>query len=161
MSGGAFYKCWRSIRFCSEVSVSATSFLTGVGECAHRNAPAKSQSTFKDESADVRLTMDNIKAVILDMFAAGTDTTFITLDWAMTELAMNPKAMRAAQQEVRAVVGNRASVAESDLGQLPYMKAVIKETLRLHPPVPVLVPRESMKAVTIEGYDIPVKPESS
>ncbi|KAG0487643.1 hypothetical protein HPP92_009738 [Vanilla planifolia] len=111
----------------------------------------------RDESADVRLTMDNIKAVILDMFAAGTDTTFITLDWAMTELAMNPKAMRAAQQEVRAVVGNRASVAESDLGQLPYMKAVIKETLRLHPPVPVLVPRESMKAVTIEGYDIPVK----
>ncbi|KAG0487589.1 hypothetical protein HPP92_009684 [Vanilla planifolia] len=58
----------------------------------------------RDESADVRLTMDNIKAVILDMFAAGTDTTFITLDWAMTELAMNPKAMRAAQQEVRAVV---------------------------------------------------------
>ncbi|KAG0485872.1 hypothetical protein HPP92_009951 [Vanilla planifolia] len=111
----------------------------------------------RDESADVRLTMDNIKAVILDMFAAGTDTTFITLDWAMTELAMNPKAMRAAQQEVRAVVGNRTSVAESDLGQLPYMKAVMKETLRLHPPVPVLVPRESMKAVTIEGYDIPVK----
>ncbi|KAG0487642.1 hypothetical protein HPP92_009737 [Vanilla planifolia] len=111
----------------------------------------------RDESAEVRLTMDNIKAVILDMFAAGTDTTFTTLDWAMTELAMNPNAMRAAQQEVRAVVGNRTSVAESDLAQLPYMKALIKETFRLHPPAPLLLPRESMEAVTIEGYDIPAK----
>ena len=90
------------------------------------------------------------------MFAAGTDTTFITLDWAMKEL-INPRVLERAQAEVRSVLGDRSVVLESDLPQLDYMKAVIKETFRLHPPVPVLVPRESMEHVTIKGYDIPPK----
>ncbi|KAJ8475615.1 hypothetical protein OPV22_019342 [Ensete ventricosum] len=53
-----------------------------------------------NESSELPLTMDNVKAVILDMFAAGTDTTFITLDWGMTELLMNPAAMKRAQDEL-------------------------------------------------------------
>ncbi|KAJ6358782.1 hypothetical protein OIU76_000499 [Salix suchowensis] len=111
----------------------------------------------KDGSSEIPLTMDNIKAVILDMFAAGTDTTFITLDWAMTELIMNPNAMEKAQDEVRGVVGDRKVVQESDLPRLSYMKAVIKEIFRLHPPAPVLVPRESLEDVIIDGYNIPAK----
>lgn len=111
----------------------------------------------KDGSSEISLTMDNIKAVILDMFAAGTDTTFITLDWAMTELIMNPNAMEKAQDEVRGVVGDRKVVQESDLPRLSYMKAVVKEIFRLHPPAPVLVPRESLEDVTIDGYNIPAK----
>lgn len=91
------------------------------------------------------------------MFAAGTDTTFITLDWGMTELIMNPRVMKKAQEEVRSRVGNRKFVLESDLPHLPYLKAVIKEIFRLHPPAPLLVPRESMEQVTIEGYQIPAK----
>ncbi|KAF5182908.1 Cytochrome p450, partial [Thalictrum thalictroides] len=92
-----------------------------------------------------------------DMFAAGTDTTFIVLDWGMTELVMNPKAMQKAQNEIRNVMGKRTIVLESDLPQLHYLKAVIKEIFRLHPPAPVLVPRESMEDVVIDGYDIPTK----
>lgn len=103
------------------------------------------------------LTTDNIKAIILDMFAAGTDTNFITLEWAMTELMVNPNVLRRAQAEVRSIVGQKRSVSEADLPQLHYMKAVIKETFRLHPPAPVLVPRESMEDVTIDGYNIPAK----
>ena len=91
------------------------------------------------------------------MFAAGTDTTFITLDWGMTELIMNPKVMERAQAEIRSIVGERRVVMESDLPQLHYMKAVIKEIFRLHPPAPVLVPRESTEGVTIDGYHIPAK----
>lgn len=91
------------------------------------------------------------------MFAAGTDTTFITLDWAMTELLMNPHIMEKAQTEVRSVLRERRVVAESDLHQLQYMKAVIKEIFRLHPAVPVLVPRESMEDIILEGYKIPAK----
>ena len=91
------------------------------------------------------------------MFAAGTDTTFISLDWAMTELILNPEAMEKAQAEVRRIVGERRVILENDLPQLNYMKAIIKETFRLHPPAPVLVPRESMEHVTINGYDIPPK----
>ncbi|GMJ13713.1 cytochrome P450, family 71, subfamily B, polypeptide 2 [Hibiscus trionum] len=109
------------------------------------------------KSDGIHLTIDNVKAIMLDMFAAGTDTTFITLDWAMTELLMNPKALEAAQAEVRKVVGERRVVLETDLPQLEYMRAVIKETFRLHPPAPVLVPRESMEDVTINGFYIPAK----
>ena len=91
------------------------------------------------------------------MFAAGTDTTFIVLDWAMTELILNPNVLEKVQAEVRSVLGERRVVLESDLPKLNYMKAVIKETFRLHPPSPVLVPRESIEHVTIHGYDIPAK----
>ena len=91
------------------------------------------------------------------MFAAGTDTTFITLDWGMTELIMNPKVMERAQAEVRSVVGENQFVLETDLAQMHYMKAVVKEIFRLHPPAPVLVPRESMEDITIDGYNIPAK----
>ncbi|XP_057425210.1 cytochrome P450 71AP13-like [Lotus japonicus] len=82
----------------------------------------------KNDSGEMPLTTDNIKAIILDMFAAGTDTTFITLDWAMTELLMNPHIMEKAQNEVRSILGEKRVVAESDLQQLHYMSAVIKET---------------------------------
>lgn len=91
------------------------------------------------------------------MFAAGTDTIYIALDWAMTELITNRKALDKAQAELRSVMGERKMVLESDLAQLNYMKEVIKKTFRLHPPAPVLVPRESLEHVVIDGYDIPSK----
>ncbi|XP_054807064.1 cytochrome P450 71AP13-like [Prosopis cineraria] len=111
----------------------------------------------RNDSDEMPLTTDNIKAIILDMFAAGTDTTFITLDWAMTELVMNPWAMEKAQNEVRGVLGERRIVLESDLPHLHYMKAIIKEIFRFHSPVPVLVPRESIEDVVIDGYKIPAR----
>ncbi|KAL3512688.1 hypothetical protein ACH5RR_025405 [Cinchona calisaya] len=111
----------------------------------------------KNGDLETPLATDNIKAIILDMFAAGTDTNFITLDWAMTELMINPQVLKSAQAEVRSIVGERRSVSENDLPVLHYMKAVVKETFRLHPPAPVLLPRESMEDVTIDGYDIPAK----
>ncbi|KAE9604294.1 hypothetical protein Lal_00001645 [Lupinus albus] len=111
----------------------------------------------KNDSDEQPLTTDNIKAIILDMFGAGTDTSFITLDWVMTELLMNPEVMEKAQREVRSTVKEIRVVAESDLYQLQYMRAVIKEVLRLHPPAPILVPRESMEDIILEGYKIPVK----
>ncbi|XP_010042506.2 cytochrome P450 71AP13-like [Eucalyptus grandis] len=111
----------------------------------------------KNGYGDMPLTRANVKALILDFFAGGTDTTFITLDWAMTELVMNPKAIERAQAELRSVVGERQYVQETDLPQLPYLKAIIKEVFRLHPPAPVLIPRESMEEVIIDGYCIPAK----
>ncbi|XP_051116988.1 cytochrome P450 71AP13-like [Andrographis paniculata] len=111
----------------------------------------------QDEGAELPLTMDNVKAILLDMFAAGTDTTFITLDWAMIELITNPKKLEKAQSEVRSVVGKKKYVSESDLPNLHYLKAVIKEVYRLHPPAPVLLPRESMEDIAIGEYKIPEK----
>lgn len=91
------------------------------------------------------------------MFVAGTDTTSATLEWAMTELTRHPKVMKKAQDEIRGIAGSKGEVEESHLHHFHYLKCVIKETMRLHPPAPLLVPRESMQNCTLNGYDIPEK----
>lgn len=104
----------------------------------------------------VRFSMDreSIKALILDVFAAGTDTTSTLLEWAMSELLRHPRALRELQEEVRRIAQGKASVNEHDLQKMEYLKAVIKEASRLHPPIPLLVFRESTQDVRINGYDI-------
>ncbi|KAK2436795.1 cytochrome P450 736A117 [Trifolium repens] len=95
-----------------------------------------------------------IKALILDMFAGGTDTTYTVLEWAMAELFRHETVMRKLQDEVRNVVGNKTHVTEDDLVNMNYLKSVIKETLRLHVPITLLVPRKSMEDIKLNGYDI-------
>ncbi|CAN4126442.1 unnamed protein product [Withania somnifera] len=111
----------------------------------------------KRDDLQVPIKDDNLKALILDMFVAGTDTSAATLEWTMTELARHPSVLKRAQDEVRKIAGNRGKVEEFDLQHLHYMKAVIKETMRLHPPVPLLVPRESMDKCIINDYEVPAK----
>ncbi|XP_058101999.1 cytochrome P450 71A1-like [Magnolia sinica] len=111
----------------------------------------------KDFTAGIPLTQDRIKALVMDVFAAGTDTSYTTLEWAMAELLMHPKVMKTVLEEVRGLARGHSMIAEDDLVHMKYLKSVIKEALRLHPPLPLLVPRESMEDVKIQGYDIPAK----
>jgi cytochrome P450 len=74
----------------------------------------------------------------------------------MTELLRHPKAMKKVQNEVRGISGNKKYITEDDLDNMHYLKAVIKEAFRFHPPIPLLVPRESTQNVKIQGYDIAV-----
>nr|GMD69331.1 cytochrome P450, putative [Ipomoea batatas] len=92
-----------------------------------------------------------------DVFIAGSDTSAATIIWTMAELIKNPNAMRKAQLEVRQLMNGKEKVRESDLPQLKYLKMVIKEALRFHPPAPLLVPRETTDKCTVAGYDIPAK----
>ncbi|XP_047949713.1 premnaspirodiene oxygenase-like [Salvia hispanica] len=98
----------------------------------------------------------NIKAVLFDIFTAGTDTTAVTIDWAMVELLRHPRVMAKAQAEVRrAMQENTNSVEQNDIVcDMKYLKLVIKETLRLHPPAPML-PRACNEEHVINGYTIP------
>ncbi|KAJ8773772.1 hypothetical protein K2173_006422 [Erythroxylum novogranatense] len=100
-------------------------------------------------------TSDNIKAIVLDIFAGGSDTSSVVLQWAMAEMLKNPAALERVQTEVRQVFVNSKKIDEASLGQLRYLKSVVKETLRLHPPFPLLFPRESRERVEIDGYEIP------
>ncbi|CAN0872235.1 Cytochrome P450 83B1 [Linum grandiflorum] len=110
-----------------------------------------------DASSKVQLTFDHIKALIMDIFFAGTDTSAATVIWAMTYLMRNPIAMKKAQDEIRQVVGKQRLLDEEVIHQLPYLQAVIKETMRLQPAVPLLLPRvsSSEECVDLGGYKIP------
>ncbi|CAL9111607.1 unnamed protein product [Musa textilis] len=121
----------------------------------------------KDEEG---LTKDHIKGVLMvvhatlftassssqvqNIFIGGTDTSSATVEWAMAELIRQPELMKRAQDEVRCCVGSKGEVEESDLHQLHFFQCVIKETLRLHPPAPLLLPRETMHHFKLNGYDI-------
>ncbi|KMT03416.1 hypothetical protein BVRB_8g191020 [Beta vulgaris subsp. vulgaris] len=104
---------------------------------------------------DFFLTTDNIKAVVLELFGAGSETSSTAIEWTMSELLKNPKAMEKAQVEVRRVYQGQSIVDETKLHELTYLKLVIKETLRLHPPLPLLSPRQSRERCQVHVYDIP------
>ncbi|GKD34155.1 costunolide synthase [Tanacetum coccineum] len=92
---------------------------------------------------DLPITNDTIKAIILEMLIAGTSSSSMTIEWAMSELMRNPEMMKKVQSEVRLIVkGN--TITEADIQSMHYMKLILKETLRLHG-VPVLVSKRETK----------------
>ncbi|VAH22793.1 unnamed protein product [Triticum turgidum subsp. durum] len=97
--------------------------------------------------------MDAVKAIILDVFSAGSETTTTTIEWAISELINNPVAMQKATTEVRQAFHASGTVAEHALSELPYLRLVIRETLRLHPPLPLLF-RECQEPCQVQGYDV-------
>ncbi|KAG7626629.1 putative cytochrome P450 [Arabidopsis thaliana] len=114
------------------------------------------QKQRKDDS--LKLTINNIKGILTNIFLGGIDTGALTMIWAMTELARNPEVMKKVQGEIRDRLGrNKERITEEDNNKVPYLNLVIKETFRLHHPVPLLLPRETMAHIKVQGYDIPPK----
>eukprot|EP01018_Ginkgo_biloba_P010773 Gb_13999 [translate_table: standard] len=89
----------------------------------------------EDSTMDIKITRDNIKAVILDMLAAGTEPSSANLEWAMSEMLLNPSLMKKVQDELE----------------------MVKESLRLHQPGPLLVPHEAREDCIVGGYNILMK----
>ncbi|XVF33155.1 hypothetical protein REPUB_Repub17cG0144000 [Reevesia pubescens] len=109
------------------------------------------------EDGKTHMDDTDIKALIQDMIAAATDTSAVTNEWAMAEVIKNPRVLRKIQEELDIIVGPNRMVTESDLPHLNYLRCVVRETFRMHPAGPFLIPHESLRATTINGYYIPAK----
>ncbi|CAN6548733.1 unnamed protein product [Malus baccata var. baccata] len=94
-------------------------------------------------------------SIFIELFTAGTDTTSSTLEWAMAELLRNLEKLSKAQAELKQIIGKGKPVEESYVARLPYLQAIIKETFRLYPAAPLLLPRKAEIDVEIDGYNVP------
>jgi len=90
-----------------------------------------------------------------DTFVGGINTTSITMVWAMAEMIQHPSVLKSVQDEIRDVVGGKEMASPDDVSNLKLLKMVVKETLRMHPPLTLLLPRETIQQVNIRGYDVP------
>nr|AGC29946.1 CYP84A52 [Sinopodophyllum hexandrum] len=118
-------------------------------ENSENNKPDDLQTT-------ISLTRDNIKAIIMDVMFGGTETVASAIEWAMAELIQSPDDLKKVQEELAEVVGLDRKVHETDLEKLPFFKCAIKETLRLHPPIPLLL-HETSEDAKVDGYLIPAQ----
>ncbi|KAF8023191.1 hypothetical protein BT93_F0635 [Corymbia citriodora subsp. variegata] len=96
-----------------------------------------------------------IKGMIQIMLTAGTDTSASTMEWALSLLLNNPEAVAKAQAEIDARTGRNRLIEESDLAELPYLRAIVTETLRMYPPAPLIPPHESSEECTVGGFQVP------
>ncbi|KAM0891014.1 hypothetical protein ACQ4PT_026688 [Festuca glaucescens] len=109
----------------------------------------------KEEELEFPIGKTNIKAITVDLFTAGTETTSATLEWIMAQLIKNPEVMAKAQAEVRLAFDNKSPEEHAGcLDQLHYTKMVIKEGLRLHPPAPLLLPRVCRETCDVGGFEV-------
>nr|UQZ09630.1 geissoschizine oxidase [Strychnos sp.] len=104
--------------------------------------------------AKIPITNEDIKAVVFELMLANLSTA-ATEEWAMSEMMRNPKVFKKAQDEVRRAFKGKNRICASELHKLEYLKLVIKEALRMHPPAPLLFPRKAREDCEIGGYTIP------
>ncbi|XP_052134549.1 ent-isokaurene C2/C3-hydroxylase-like [Oryza glaberrima] len=110
----------------------------------------------KDGNTPIPITNEVIVVLLFDMFSGGSETSSSTLIWTMAELIRKPKVMAKAHVEVRQAFQGKNTITEDDgVNELTYLKMVIKESLRMHCPVPLLGPRKCRETCKVMGYDIP------
>ncbi|XP_031247580.1 trimethyltridecatetraene synthase-like [Pistacia vera] len=107
-----------------------------------------------DPSFQVKLQRHQIKALIQDLLGGGTESSMVTLEWAISEILKKPDIFKKATEELDRVVGRNRLVQEKDISNLPFIDAIVKETMRLHPVAPMLVPRVAREDCNVAGYDI-------
>ncbi|KAI4314791.1 hypothetical protein L6164_027664 [Bauhinia variegata] len=122
----------------------------------YSNGDEAKVSESDDLHSSIKLTKDNIKAIIMDVMFGGTETVASAIEWAMAELMRSPEYLKGVQQELDDVVGLERRVEECDFDKLNHLKCALKETLRLHPPIPLLL-HETAEDAVVSGYYIPKK----
>ncbi|KAL6903629.1 hypothetical protein ACP4OV_004442 [Aristida adscensionis] len=109
---------------------------------------------YRSVEDDRGIDRQTMRSLLTDLFSAGSDTSAATVEWAMAELLQNPSSMTKARDELAQLIGSKREIEESDIGQLKYLQAIVKETFRLHPPGPflILLPRQANATTEIGGY---------
>ncbi|RDX60627.1 Cytochrome P450 81E8, partial [Mucuna pruriens] len=135
------------------------SFFQGLID-EHRNKKESSNTMIghllsSQESQPEYYTDQIIKGLIMALYVAGTETSAVTLEWAMSNLLNHPEILEKARVELDTKVGRERLVEEADVSKLEYLQNIISETLRLHPPLPMLLPHFSSQDCTVGGYDVP------
>ncbi|KAF0893551.1 hypothetical protein E2562_026967 [Oryza meyeriana var. granulata] len=129
---------------------------TASSECGGRDLLDILLDKAEDGAAEVKLTRDNIKAFIIDVVTAGSDTSAAMVEWMLAELMNHPEALRKVREEIDGVVGPDRIAGEADLARLPYLQAAYKETLRLRPAAPI-AHRQSTEEINIRGFRVPAQ----
>nr|XP_027109162.1 cytochrome P450 71A1-like [Coffea arabica] len=106
------------------------------------------------QTLEVKLERHGVKAFTQDLLVGGTESSAMTVEWAISELLKKPELFKKATQELDRVIGQNRWVTEKDIPNLPYVEAIVKETMRMHPVVPMLVPRCAREDCNVAGYDI-------
>ncbi|KAJ4848567.1 hypothetical protein Tsubulata_007872 [Turnera subulata] len=109
----------------------------------------------QETSDDEKLSLTNVKALLLNLFTAGTDTSSSIIEWGLSEMLGNPSIMKKAHEEMDQVIGRNRRLEESDIQKLPYLQAICKETFRKHPSTPLNLPRVAINSCEVNGYYIP------
>ncbi|XP_074358665.1 trimethyltridecatetraene synthase-like [Apium graveolens] len=107
-----------------------------------------------DQDVQVKLHRDGVKAFTQDLLAGGTESSATSIEWGLSEMLKNPKMFKTATEELDRIIGKERWVEEKDIQNLPYIEAISKEILRLHPVAPLLVPHMASQDCKISGYDI-------
>ncbi|KAI8537503.1 hypothetical protein RHMOL_Rhmol09G0028500 [Rhododendron molle] len=111
---------------------------------------------FKEqEDAPIPITLQQIKAMLMNILVGATDTTATIVEWVMAELLHKPEVMKKVQKELSDIVGLNNVVEEFHMPKLHYLAAVLKETHRLHPAGPLLIPKRPMQSSIVGGYTVP------
>ncbi|GLT54724.1 hypothetical protein SLA2020_279000 [Shorea laevis] len=126
----------------------------GVGDFVPKDMVDLLLQLVDDPNTDVKLTYDNVKALTQDLIIGGTESSATTLEWAMSELLKQPHLIRKATEELDRVIGKDRWVEEKDIPQLPYIDAIIKETMRKHPVAVMLAPHSALEDCNVAGYDV-------
>ncbi|WVZ17287.1 hypothetical protein V8G54_010269 [Vigna mungo] len=109
----------------------------------------------QQQSQPEQYTDQIIKGLSLSLLLAGTDTSALTLEWAMANLLNHPEVIKKAKKEIDTHVGSNRLVEESDMSKLPYIQSIVYETLRLHPAAPIWSPHLSSEDCIVGKYNLP------
>ncbi|XP_050236154.1 cytochrome P450 71A1-like [Mercurialis annua] len=109
----------------------------------------------RKEGLELDLSKDNLKAILMDMFVGGIDSTAALMEWMMAELMKNPRIRKKAQEEIRRVVGKNSKITQTDINKMVYLRCIMKEIVRFH--ASAMMPKQTSASVKLQGYDIPAK----